>query len=195
MKNIDPEELLKELKTTKEYIDKLIDGTNPVNGKQISPKEVIYEYKVARQLEFLSEYLQDEIKKNEDGFMQNPRGKSDDALEEYDISTKDSQRFEYSEEPITMAEICNRLNTLRTSSHMRKLKGISAIEVLTTYKYIQRERRKVIPTEEGMSIGINIKEFTSNGNIMTKVVYGMEAQRFIVDHLKEVMEINKTKRF
>lgn len=195
MKNIDPEELLKELKTTKEYIDKLIEGTNPVNGKPVSPKEVIYEYKVARQLEFLSEYLQVEIKKSEDGYLQNPKSKSDDTLEEYDISTKESQKFEFSEEPITMAEICNRLNMLRSSSHMRKLKGISAIEVLTKYGYIQRERRKVIPTEEGMSTGIMIKEFTSNGNIMTKVVYGIEAQRFIVDHLKEVMEINKTKRF
>ncbi len=195
MKNIDPEELLKELKTSKEYIDKLIEGINPVNGKSISPKEVIYEYKVARQFEFLSDYLQDEIRKSETGDMLKLRGKADDALDEYDISTKDSQRFQYSEEPITMAEICNRLNALRTSSHMRKLKGISAIEVLTSYGYIQRERRKVIPTEDGISIGVQIKDFTSNGNIMTKVVYGMEAQRFIVDHLREVMEINKTKRF
>ncbi|MCQ2249548.1 MAG: hypothetical protein MJZ66_00415 [Bacteroidales bacterium] len=195
MKNLDPEELLKELKTTKDYIDKLIDGINPVTGKSISTKEVIYEYKVSRQLDFLSDYLQDEIRKCEDGYMGNPHGKTEDTLEEYDITTKESQKYEFSETPITMADICNRLNSLRQSSKMRKLKGISAIEVLTTYGYIKRERRKVIPTAEGNALGIVIKEFLSNGNIMTKVVYGMEAQRFIVDHLREVMEINKTKRF
>ncbi len=195
MKNLDPEELLKELKTTKDYIDKLIDGINPVSGKSISTKEVIYEYKVSRQLDFLSDYLQDEIRKYEDGYMNSPRAKAEDTLDEYDISTKDSQRFEYSDEPITMADICNRLNAIRQSSRMRKLKGISAIEVLTAYGYIQRERRKVIPTAEGNALGIMIKEFVSNGNIMTKVVYGRDAQEFIINHLREVMEINKTKRY
>lgn len=195
MKNIDPEELIKELKTTKEYIDKIIEGVNPVTGRAISTKEVVYEYKISRQLDFLSDYLQDEIRNHESGSSIGPKQKSDESLAEFDMTSKDSQKFGFSDEPITMAEICNRLNSLRTSSRMRKLKGISAIEVLTAYGYIRRERRKVIPTAEGNSLGIVIKEFVSNGNIMTKVVYGRQAQEFIITHLREVMEINKTKRF
>lgn len=194
MKNIETEELIKKLKTAKEYLDKLIEGYNPVTGKAVSPKEVIFEFQVSEKLEYISQYLNDEIKKHEET-IQSPSSPSDDTLMEYDISTKESQRYMISEEPITMAEVCNKLNNLRSSSRMRKLKGISAIEVLTAYGYINRERRKVIPTELGKQLGITIQEFTSNGNIMTRVVYGQEAQRFIVDHIKEVIEINKTKRY
>ncbi|MCQ2252661.1 MAG: hypothetical protein MJZ61_04340 [Bacteroidales bacterium] len=194
MKNFDTEELLKELKDTKKVIDQLIEGVNPSTGKNVSPREVIFEYNVSRKLEFLSEYLNGEISKYEDSYQQNSAS-SDDTLSEYEISTKESQKYVVSEEPITMAEICNKLNALRGSSKMRKLKGISAIEVLTAYGYINRERRKVIPTDLGISLGIKIMEFTSNGNTMTRVVYGQDAQRFIIDHIKEIIEINKTKRF
>ena len=57
MKKIDTEELIADLKKSKTYLDKLVEGINPVNGKPISTREVIYDYKVSRQLEFLSEYL------------------------------------------------------------------------------------------------------------------------------------------
>ena len=78
---------------------------------------------------------------------------------------------------------------------MRKLKAISAVEVLWTFGLIDRIRRKIIPTEDGQKLGIQFKEFQSNGTTLTKVLYSKDAQQFIIDHLKEITEINKSKRF
>jgi hypothetical protein len=195
MKNIDTEELISDLKTSKDYLDKLIEGINPVNGKPISPKEVIYDYKVSRQLEFLSDYIKMEIKNLEDKNSIGQNSKDDDVLDEFEITNVEKLKFEKSEVPLTMADICNKLNALRTSSKMRKLKGISAIEVLQKYGMITRENRKVKATEKGTALGIITKEIISNGQANTRVLYDKNAQQFILDKIDEIIEVNKTKRF
>ena len=194
MKKYDTEGLIADLKKSKDYLDKLVEGINPVNGKPISTREVIYDYKVSRQLEFLSEYIKNEIKRLEN----NEKAKKedeDDELMEFELTDTELKKIELSEKPISLADICNMLNHLRPSSKMRKLKSISAIEVLNAFGMIDRVRRKIIPTEEGVKLGIQFKEFQSNGATLTKVLYSKEAQQFVIDHLKEITEINKTKRF
>lgn len=194
MKKTDNEGLISDLKKSKDYIDKLVEGINPVNGKPISTREVIYDYKVSRRLEFLSDYLKNEINRLEDNIRANDAG-TDDELVEFALSDKELQNLELSSKPVSLADVCNMLNRLRPSSTMRKLKAISAIEILCGMGLITRERRKIIPTEEGIKLGIQFKEFQSNGATLTKVLYSKEAQQFIVDHLKEISEINKSKRF
>ena len=194
MKKTNPESLIADLKKSKDYIDKLVEGINPVNGKPISTREVIYDYKVSRQLEFLSDYLKNEIKRLEDNEEANTADK-DDALDEFDLTDKELKNVTLSDTPVSLADVCNMLNHLRPSSKMRKLKAISAIEVLNAFGLIDRVRRKIIPTDEGVKLGIQFKEFQSNGATLTKVLYSKEAQQFIIDHLKEIKEINKTKRF
>ena len=194
MKKYDTEGLIADLKKSKDYLDKLVEGINPVNGKPISTREVIYDYKVSRQLEFLSEYIKNEIKRLEN----NEKAKKedeDDELMEFELTDTELKKIELSEKPISLADICNMLNHLRPSSKMRKLKSISAIEVLNAFGMIDRVRKKIIPTEQGTALGIQFKEFQSNGSTLTKVLYSKDAQQFIIDHLKEITEINKTKRF
>ena len=194
MKKTNPESLIADLKKSKDYIDKLVEGINPVNGKPISTREVIYDYKVSRQLEFLSEYIKNEINRLES----NEKAKKedeDDELIEFELTDQELKKVEISDKPISLADICNKLNHLRPTSKMRKLKPISAIEVLNAFGLVDRVRRKIIPTEEGMNLGIQFKEFQSNGSTLTKVLYSTGAQKFIIDHLKEIAEINKSKRF
>ena len=194
MKKYDTEGLIQDLKKSKDYLDKLVEGVNPVNGKPISTREVIYDYKVSRQLEFLSEYLKNEIKRLENN-EKTKKDEEDDELMEFELTEQELKKIQLSEKPISLADICNMLNHLRPSSKMRKLKAISAIEVLNAFGMIDRVRRKIIPTKQGTALGIPFKEFQSNGTTLTKVLYSQEAQQFIIDHLKEITEINKTKRF
>jgi len=194
MKKTNPESLIADLKKSKDYIDKLVEGINPVNGKPISTREVIYDYKVSRQLEFLSEYIKNEISRLESN-EKTKKEDDDDELIEFELTDNELKKIKLSEKPISLADICNMLNHLRPSSKMRKLKAISAIEVLNAFGMIDRVRRKIIPTEQGAALGIQFKEFQSNGATLTKVLYSKEAQQFVIDHLKEITEINKTKRF
>lgn len=194
MKKYDTEGLIADLKKSKDYIDKLVEGINPVNGKPISTREVIYDYKVSRQLEFLSEYIKNEISRLESN-EKSKKEDDDDELIEFELTDNELKKIKLSEKPISLADICNMLNHLRPSSKMRKLKAISAIEVLNAFGMIDRVRRKIIPTEQGAALGIQFKEFQSNGATLTKVLYSKEAQQFVIDHLKEITEINKTKRF
>ncbi|MBQ4408014.1 MAG: hypothetical protein II852_13535 [Bacteroidales bacterium] len=194
MKKTNPESLIADLKKSKDYIDKLVEGINPVNGKPISTREVIYDYKVSRQLEFLSEYIKNEISRLESN-EKSKKEDDDDELIEFELTDNELKKIKLSEKPISLADICNMLNHLRPSSKMRKLKAISAIEVLNAFGMIDRVRRKIIPTEQGTALGIQFKEFQSNGATLTKVLYSKEAQQFVIDHLKEITEINKTKRF
>jgi len=194
MKKTNPESLIADLKKSKDYIDKLVEGINPVNGKPISTREVIYDYKVSRQLEFISEYIKNEISRLESN-EKTKKDEEDDELMEFELTDNELKKIQLSEKPISLADICNMLNHLRPSSKMRKLKAISAIEVLNAFGMIDRVRRKIIPTEQGTALGIRFKEFQSNGSTLTKVLYSKEAQQFVIDHLKEITEINKTKRF
>ncbi|MCR5453914.1 MAG: hypothetical protein K6F33_02885 [Bacteroidales bacterium] len=194
MKKTDTEGLIADLKKSKDYIDKLVEGVNPVNGKPISTREVIYDYKVSRQLEFLSDYLKDEINRLEDK-IRVKNNDADDELMEFELTDKELANLKLSSKPVSLADVCNMLNHLRPSSKMRKLKAISAVEELCNLGMINRVRRKITPTEEGMKLGIQFKEFQSNGATLTKVLYSKEAQQFIIDHLDEIMEINKSKRF
>ncbi len=195
MKTTDIEDLLPELKKTQEYVEKLLEGIHPITGKQISTNEVIYDYKVAKQFEFLDGYLKSQIKKLEDTKSPKTKDFIEDNLEEFELTSKELKNATISDKPTSLADVCNMLNHLRPSSNMRKLKAISAIEVLTTHGMIERQRRKIIPTEDGQKLGIQFKEFLSNGATLTKVVYSSQAQQFIIDHLPEITEVNKTKRF
>jgi hypothetical protein len=194
MKKYDTEGLIQDLKKSKDYLDKLVEGVNPVNGKPVSTREVIYDYKVSRQLEFLAEYLKNEIKRLESEIKTNTAD-ADDELMEFELTDKELKNIQLSDTPVSLADVCNMLNHLRPSSKMRKLKAISAVEVLWTFGLIDRIRRKIIPTEDGQKLGIQFKEFQSNGTTLTKVLYSKDAQQFIIDHLKEITEINKSKRF
>ena len=194
MKKYDTEGLIADLKKSKDYLDKLVEGINPANGKPISTREVIYDYKVSRQLEFLSEYIKNEISRLESN-EKSKKEDDDDELIEFELTDNELKKIKLSEKPISLADICNMLNHLRPSSKMRKLKAISAIEVLNAFGMIDRVRRKIIPTEQGTALGIQFKEFQSNGATLTKVLYSKEAQQFVIDHLKEITEIDKTKRF
>ena len=92
MKKTNPESLIADLKKSKDYIDKLVEGINPVNGKPISTREVIYDYKVSRQLEFLSEYIKNEISRLESN-EKSKKEDDDDELIEFELTDNELKKL------------------------------------------------------------------------------------------------------
>lgn len=179
---------IEKIKRAKMYIDHLANGINPLDNSIISEQDIVNNVRISRCLFFVSSVLENVIK--HDYSQQISKTKK----ESFHLNEIEKDQFEFSEKPIPISEITNRINLIIKDKNMAKFKHSYIISWLV-YKqlleefYSEDNRTKRQPTNKGYNIGISMENRIScNGNIYNVILYNKNAQHYIIDNIDNICE-------
>ena len=178
---------LEKMQRAQMYIDKLANGINPLDDSPTAETDVINNVRISRCLFFVSDILKNVI---ENGIATSRQPKA--KLVPFNISDEALVNFQYSEPPISLSEIVNRINALIDTERMKKLsyKNVASwlidIGVLVE-KPDEKGKMKKYPTETGEEIGIFVSTKQGRYGMYKTVLYNLPAQHFIMDNIEAVM--------
>ncbi len=174
------------LQRAKMYIDKMANGVNPIDDAHVPDADTLNNVRISRCLSYVSGILGQVIENN--GII----GKTKTLKKAFFLSDGAINKFSFSETPIPISEITNRLNALMNSDLSLKLsrKIITSwlMEIDVLEEIITAEGKKVRwPTERGSELGIYVEKRTGMNGEYSLAVYGREAQQFILDNIQAII--------
>ena len=158
---------LETIERAKMYIDKLANGVNPLTDKKIPEDDTINNVRISRCLFFVSDILRQVIDSHRNQV--NKGGKADRIP--FSITHEELKNYQISDTPIPVSEITKRINELKNSPSMVKLKysSITAFLIEThLLEQLQISDGKTAkrPTLQGQRLGITTEgtEYYVYGN-------------------------------
>ena len=170
----------------KGYIDKLANGINPLTDEEVAENDVVNNVRLSRCFFYVSGVLQRVI---ESGI---PK-KSKSKLAEFRIDDESLEKFEYSDEPISITHIARRINNLIDQNTYKGLSFKVLNEWLKAVGMLEDANGKYgnarqCPTDLGKELGISIEKRITNRSEYYAVYYNRNAQQFIINHLQGIIQ-------
>lgn len=170
---------LEKAKRARVYIEKLANGINPIDGKSVDKNDVINNVQITRCLFYVNDLLREVI---ENGGITPKRTKK----LPFRITAEELREFNYSNEPITISGITERINALVDLEAYKKFSYKKVTDWLVEIgclQVIENNGKKVKrPTEQGNNIGISEEPRIGQNGPYIAVTYNREAQQFILDN-------------
>ncbi len=187
---------LEKIAYAKSFLDKLANGINPLDDTPIPEGELLNNVRLSRCFFYVSNVLGQIIETGQ----ANEEKRKQPRRERFYITAEQLQRFQYSEEPITLGEFCKRMEALVDLTRVKHLSRarlplwLLHIGLLSPPAAHERHYAGG-PTEEGLSLGITQVTYTNDYGTYTTNALGIEAQRFIVDNIDAFLAFReKSKR-
>ena len=157
----------------KSYLEKMANGINPLTGEAVPETDLINQVRISRCLFFVSDILRKVI---EQGGVRPPA-----KIQKipFSISRETIDEFRFSDTPIPVSEITNRINALIDESNMKKLKYGSITGFLVDCGFLE-----VVIVSDGKTV----KRGAYGPYQVT--LYSLEAQHFVIDNLEAIIENN-----
>ena len=177
---------LEMMQRAKTYMDKLANGINPLDDTTLSENDIVNNVRISRCLFYVSDVLRQVIENN--GRVRKKRI----PREEFHISFEDIQQFPFSDTPIPISEIANRINKITQSDHMKKISHRHLSDWLISIGMLYWEtnpngKATKRPTESGNELGITTELRHGTQGDYTVVLYNLSAQHFIIDNIESVI--------
>ncbi len=177
---------LEKIAYTKEFIDKLANGINPLDDTPIPDNDIMNNVRLSRCMFYVSDILRQVIE-NGGTAKQKKAAKIPFALTAEQVA-----KYEFGDYPLAVLEISKRIYALAENDNMEKLtyKNITSwlIEIgMLCIKDNYHGKPKKYPTEEGMKIGISCEIRTGLRGDYEAVLYNREAQQFILDNIDAII--------
>ncbi len=169
------------------YIKKMAQGINPLTDEPVDDEDLINNVRISRCLFYVSEVLENVINGSY-SYKKNVEKKSPFYVEE-----KDLEHFNYSETPIALSVIAEKLNELIDTTKRKKITYKVLAQWLIKNGYLVEKLNsegdpKKSPTEKGKSVGITtIQKISQSGDTYEVVVYNLSAQKMVVSSLKDIL--------
>ena len=175
---------LEKIVYTKEFIDKLAEGINPMDGTVIPADELITHTRILGCFKYVSGILGNVIKKEE--AKQARRGKT--RRKKFSITSDQLANFEYSETPITLSEFCFRLESLVDLSLVKRISRASMPKWLAYNGLLAQPKKGERhyaggPTELGISLGVTQVQVTFEDKVYMKPALTLAGQKFVIDNM------------
>ncbi len=175
----------------KSYLDKLANGINPLTDETLPESDVVKQVRISRCLSYVSDVLNKVIENN--GIVK--QYKSNNYIP-FHLTEEQVRSFQFFEQPVYISTLAQRINEMITEPGMRHLVHNSVTAFLINQGYMQiyvdsQEKNKRWPTETGRKLGISTAQRTGTNGEYTVVLYNKNAQRYILEHMKEIEEINR----
>ncbi|MGM9791094.1 MAG: hypothetical protein ACI3Y4_01670 [Candidatus Cryptobacteroides sp.] len=166
------------IKTAKEWIQKMANGINPIDGSIIPSEDIVNNIHISRCLFYVADILDDVIKKSS-------KGRKDYELD-FNLNAELKSKVKIFDKT-GIAVFVREINKV-IPDNMRPIRYSKIINWLISNKYLEENEKKKIPTDTGKAIGISagIKE-GPNGTYWA-VEYTSSAQRFIIDNINSIAE-------
>lgn len=181
---------LETLNHAKAYMEKLARGINPLDDSIIPDNDVVNNVRLSRCFFYVADVLRQVI--DNGGITKQPKGKK---LPFY-LTAEQREAFAFSEDPLTISEVANRVNDLIAMDIMVRFSRTTLTEWLLSIGLIQAELQEngtlsKKPTAEGERLGITLENRVGNNGVFRVVVYNMDAQHFIIDNIDSVIDFGK----
>lgn len=166
------------LKVALDWIKKLANGVNPINGSNLPDNDIVNNVHISRCLFFVAELLE------KAGQEKHSLAKQHDK--EFYLSPEELSRICITEKSgITM--FVKEINKT-IPNYMKPLSVTTVTKLLLRLGYLEEivgedGRKAKIPTDLGKSIGISSEQRVGSNGEFTAVRYNANAQRFILDNL------------
>ena len=185
---------LETLQRAKTYLDKLANGIDPLTDSPVPDNDCINQVRISRCLFYVSDVLRKLI---DNGGIIEKQQKSKKIR--FTITQEELKRYTIDEMPVPVSEIAKRINDLVDPETMTKLKYSSITSFLVqSGLLIEQEfaegKKSKFPSEQGKSIGISREERQGHNGPYYVTVYNADAQRFILDNIYAIIELNTTQK-
>lgn len=172
-----------------DYIKKMAQGINPLTGEEVGNDDLINNIKISRCLFYVSEVLEDVIH----GRATKPKKES---VPQFDIDIEELAKFRYSEFPITISEIANRINELRKDENSKKFNCTKITAWLVDTGMLSvieiKGKKHKRPTANGEAIGISCEKKQGQYGEYYAVFYNEDAQHFIIDNFEGILDYSRS---
>ena len=115
------------------------------------------------------------------------------ASELFEITQAELEKFEFSEKPLMISQITDRINALKTNTSVAKLKATDITEWLLSVgilKVVSLDAKNYkLPSDIGSEMGISVERRSSSSGEYSIALYSIEAQKFIIDNLHAIVRI------
>ncbi|MBQ9084065.1 MAG: hypothetical protein IJY24_00235 [Clostridia bacterium] len=176
---------LEKIAYARSFIDKLANGINPLDDTPIADTDIANNIRISRCFFFVSDILRQVV---ENGGVEKPKKVK---RGQFSILPEQLMRFEYSDAPISLTDITERINALVDTSLVKKLSykqiagwlvenGILEISSFNTQPV-------KVPTSDGEMLGITLEHRSGYRGEYIAVMYNRQAQAFIVDNLEAIL--------
>lgn len=113
--------------------------------------------------------------------------------EPFEITQAELAKFEFSETPLMISQITDRINALKTNTSAAKLKATDITEWLLSVgilKVVSQDAKNYkLPSDIGSEMGISVERRNSSNGEYRIALYNIEAQKFIIDNLHAIVRI------
>ena len=183
------------LRHAKGWLDKLAKGVDPLTGEPVPADDVVRKERIAKCLTYVSGVLENLISREEPKTVPAPK---QPRLPAFAISWEALAQVPISEAPVTITEFAKSVNAQIDQERIDKLKTGSLLEYLDRHGFLEMRplpngRSTRQPTQIGQQLGIGLEERQGAEGPYTATVYNSKAQRFLLKHMDEIVEINTAK--
>lgn len=113
--------------------------------------------------------------------------------EPFEITQAELAKFEFSETPLMISQLTDRINALKTNTSAAKLKATDITEWLLSVgilKVVSLDAKNYkLPSDIGSEMGISVEHRSSTNGKYSIALYNIEAQKFIIDNLHAIVRI------
>ena len=179
---------LEKIAYAKSFIDKLANGINPTDGQPVVQTDVVNNVRVSRCLFYVSDILRQVI--DAGGIAPCKKTRIPFA-----VTLEQLAGFSFSEAPIPITEITNRINALIDTNVMKPFcykhvtTWLMSIGALSEEPGTNEKTQK-LPTEEGEKLGITVEMRNGIYGNYRVVVYNRDAQQFIIDNIDAIISLS-----
>ena len=175
------------------YISRMADGSNPVNNRPMPEHEILNDPNVIRCMFFVKEILE-EVKRN-GGVIAGRKagtGRSGERKTPESYPFEIADRYQYQEDK-SITHVLRQLQEPIEGTGIKKISPVVITGWLKGQGYLAENRKadgekETLPTQKGEQIGIYTRDREYNGRQYVSVMYGRQAQEFIISHLREAVD-------
>ena len=185
---------LEKMQRAKMYIDKLANGINPLDDMSVGADDIVNNVRISRCLLYVSDILGQVI--GNGGNI--AKRSSNSSKTDFFIPNENISNFRFSDKPIPISEIANRLNELTDLDRCKKITykaitswliEIGALEIIEDFNGKQTKNL----TAQGFELGISKEKRTGMRGEYTVIIYDRDAQQFILDNIEAIVEFKRNK--
>ena len=173
------------MQRAKMYMDKLARGIDPITDQEMPDDSVLNQVRLARCFYYVSEVL-DKVIANGGHVGSAPK------MQPFSISREQLAMVQLSQEPVRVTQLVDLIAAAINDPRMKKLNTTVITNWLLEKGFMEKHvtpdgKNTRVPTPSGLAIGMSTQTRQSQYGEYQAVFYDRNAQRFVLDHLPEML--------
>ena len=179
---------LEVMQRAKMYMEKLAQGIDPISDQEIPEDSVLNNVRLARCFFYVSGVL-DQVIAGGGKVARTPQ-------KDFFITDEERHRVNPSQEPIRITQFVDLVMNAINDPDRKKLKTTTITSWLIEKGFLSKQtdangKTKRLPTAMGERLGLSSRLREGQYGTYQAVYYSEEAQRFVLDHLREILQVEK----